>query len=213
MGDGEERFIAQDPRDLRGSLLRIDVDSGDPYAIPPDNPFVGVDNAREEIAHYGLRNPWRFSVDEELDLLIIADVGEAHWEELNVVPRGDVGHNFGWPIREGPDCLTEPECRSEGLTPPTAAISHEEDPVCALIGGLIYRGEAVPSLTGRYVFGDACVGLRTAVVDEAGAVHDLSPWLFQGKSGSPVSLGSGGNGEIYVVSLSPGRLFRIEADS
>jgi glucose/arabinose dehydrogenase len=215
VGDGAIPATAQSVADSRGSILRIDVDAAEPFAIPADNPFVGDPSAREEIYHIGLRNPWRFSIDEASGLLFIADVGGSLWEELNIVPYDDGGHNFGWPIREGPNCLSDPQCSSAGFTPPAWTFAHADEPVCALIGGVVYRGGGVPALFGRYVFADTCAGLRTAAFDASGAVSDISPWLFQDVVGPGmadlVSLGLGGDGEIYAVAVNTGELYRIEA--
>lgn len=215
VGDGGTLDNAQRLGDLRGSILRVDVDTGDPFGIPGDNPFLGDPAAHEEIYHYGLRNPWRFSIDEASGLLFIADVGANLWEEINVVPYDDGGHNFGWPIREGPDCLGDPQCPSDGLTPPVFAIAHAEDPVCAIIGGIVYRGTGVPALDGRYVFADACAGLRTASFDASGVLTDVSPWLLEDIVGPGmadlVSFGTGPDGEIYTVAVNTGELYRIEA--
>src|SRR5690606_24281755 len=104
VGDGMVPSMARRTTDLRGSILRIDVDAGQPYGVPADNPFVGDGTSMPEIYYYGLRNPWRFSIDAQSGLAFIADVGTNQYEEINVVPYDEGGHHFGWPIREGPDC-------------------------------------------------------------------------------------------------------------
>lgn len=216
VGDGLMPPLAQDRSDLRGSILRIDVDAEQPYGIPADNPFVDDDAARPEIYHYGLRNPWRFSVDADLRMAFIPDVGNNQYEELNVVALDDGGRNFGWPIMEGPGCAYTTECDATGLTPPTLSFPHTDvPPPCALIGGFIYRGDDVPTLSGRYVFADACAGLRTATFDANGAITELSDWMFAelpGRGGTGiVSVGRGGDGAVYLAAYALGEVYRIEA--
>jgi glucose/arabinose dehydrogenase len=112
---------AQDLSDWHGSILRIDIDGGEPYAIPPDNPFVGIANIKEEIYAYGFRNPWRFSFDRETGDLWVGDVGGEAWEEVDlVVPDG----NYGWKIMEGHHCVV-PDCDPTGFIPPVIDYSHE----------------------------------------------------------------------------------------
>ena len=113
MGDGgsggDPRNLAQDLTSLLGKMLRIDVDAGVPYAIPPDNPFVGDPNARDEIWAYGLRNPWRFSFDRVTGDLLIGDVGQGSWEEIDLQPSTSAGgENYGWRLMEGDTCFNPP---------------------------------------------------------------------------------------------------------
>lgn len=216
VGDGMVPSMARRTTDLRGSILRIDVDAGQPYGVPADNPFVGDGTSMPEIYYYGLRNPWRFSIDAQSGLAFIADVGTNQYEEINVVPYDESGHHFGWPIREGPDCAFSETCESDGLTPPSAYFSHSDVPrVCALIGGAVYRGDAVPALRDRYVFADACAGLRTAAFDAAGEISDLSEWMFAEVPGvgamDIVSVGQGGDGAVYLAMHARGEVYRIEA--
>ncbi len=146
---------AQDLNSLLGKILRIDVDSGDPYAIPHDNPFVGTEG-RDEIYAYGLRNPYRFSFDAKgTNALFAADVGQNRWEEVNIITKQG---NYGWNIREGNHCLQETEScahmgsMGESLIDPILEYSH--DAGLSVIGGYVYRGSAMPHLQGSYIFGD-----------------------------------------------------------
>lgn len=148
LGDGGKGYHAQDLNDLRGSILRVDINQGSPYAIPPDNPLVGT-GFREEIYAWGLRNPWRFSFDRETGELWAGDVGESRWEEVDHVNRGG---NYGWPGLEGALCRI-PNCDSTGMIPPVLAMEHPT--AIAVIGGYVYRGSQIPSLRGTYVFGDS----------------------------------------------------------
>jgi glucose/arabinose dehydrogenase len=142
---------AQDPAKLLGAILRVRPKLDGPgYDVPSDNPFVGHANVRPEKWVYGLRNPWRFSIDQPTGELWIGDVGNDRFEEINRIPSGQAGLNMGWYWFEGFD-----QRRSDaptGLTPPVHAYSHDEG--AAVIGGHVYRGDDLPGLRGAYVFGD-----------------------------------------------------------
>ena len=155
---GDPMGNAQSLSTLLGKLLRISPrpSKGEPYAIPPDNPFVGRDGARPEIWAYGLRNPWRFSFDTATGDLWIGDVGQNAWEEIDLEPAGsDGGSNFGWDRLEG----THP---FEGSPAPDSIAPVFEyahgDGSCSVTGGYVYRGERIPTLAGAYLFGDYCRG-------------------------------------------------------
>jgi glucose/arabinose dehydrogenase len=209
LGDGNIPTSAQDLGDLKGSIIRIDVDSETPYGIPQDNPFVGVEGARGEIVHSGLRNPWRFSIDAELGLLLVGDVGLNDWEEVNIAPTTMGGRNYGWPFFEGLICLSA-QCPTEGLTEPNLVYSHNVG--CSVIGGYIYRGVSVESLRGRYVFADHCSGLATATVAADGSVSDVSLGLFPGL-GLVSSMGVDARGELYLLFVDTGKAYRVEPAS
>jgi glucose/arabinose dehydrogenase len=160
LGDGGS---ARDPQGngqnlgtLLGSLLRIDVSGSEAgYAVPPDNPFVGVAGARGEIWAYGLRNPWRFSFDKATGDLWVGDVGQNTREEIDFVVKGG---NYGWNIMEGFDCLGGgSNCDQDGLLLPV--IDYENgDGDCSVTGGFVYRGSAIPALQGAFVYADYCSG-------------------------------------------------------
>ncbi|MDG6257453.1 MAG: PQQ-dependent sugar dehydrogenase [Methanomicrobiaceae archaeon] len=144
---------------LPGSILRIDVDGGEPYAVPADNPFAGG-GGRGEIYAYGFRNPYRISFDRGGEYgLIAADVGQRSWEEINLVIAGG---NYGWNIREGAHCVDPGTCpstgpRGEPLIDPVLEYPNTARPGgmgAAVIGGYVYRGTRVPALNGTYLFGD-----------------------------------------------------------
>ncbi|MGC9308360.1 MAG: PQQ-dependent sugar dehydrogenase [Thermoplasmatota archaeon] len=138
---------------LLGSVLRIDVDGAEPYEIPADNPFVGIEG-RDEIYAYGLRNPWKFSFDSETGQLFLADVGQDKWEEVDIIEKGG---NYGWRIMEGThmydeDLADELDIDIDSLELPIHDYSHEVGR--SITGGYVYRGNALPNLYGTYVFGD-----------------------------------------------------------
>jgi glucose/arabinose dehydrogenase len=195
---------------MLGKILRLDVDreeDGLPYAIPPDNPFVGNPEARPEIWAYGLRNPWRFSFDRKSGDLYIADVGMWMSEEINLQPAGDAGgQNYGWNIMEGNLCHSpgrDGVCTAEGLTPPIHEYHHGAE--CAIIGGYVYHGTEVADLNGWYVFGDLCSGRIMGLEGTADG------WTAYNLTKTPLQITSFGvdeSGEIYVTDLAGG-LYRV----
>lgn len=156
MGDGAyKRSPAQDFESPLGSVMRLDVNS-EPYAMPPDNPFVGQADIMPELWAKGLRNPWRISFDRATGDLYIADVGEASFEEINFQPAGSPGgENYGWKYYEGTNAFDGGD--EDGLTFPVVQYPHDNSN-CSITGGYVYRGNALPELSGKYVFGDYCSG-------------------------------------------------------
>ena len=228
---------AQDTAKLNGKILRLDVDGGDPYAVPPDNPFADGGGA-PEIYAYGFRNPWRLSWEPEGERrLLVSDVGYGRYEEVDVVERGG---NYGWRIREGAHCLDVEapliplaSCAPAGdngdpLIDPALEYTHAEIGL-AVVGGFVYRGTAIPALTGRYVFADFShewtsdppVGRGTLMAAEPAATGQPWPWreLVLGDGQTPnfiTGIGEDAAGELYVMvreELGPegttGRVLRI----
>lgn len=210
LGDGGS---ANDPHNngqnrstLLGSLLRIDVDGGDPYAIPPDNPFVGQTGVRGEIWAYGLRNPWRYSFDPEENRLYIADVGQGEWEEVHIEPSGVGGQNYGWKIMEGRHCFSpSSNCNQEGLTLPPYEYSHSEG--CSITGGYVYRGSRIPEIEGHYFFSDYCNGWLRSFRYQNGQVTDTHQWNTP-NVGNILSFGEDSARNLYLLSAS-GRVYRL----
>lgn len=210
MGDGgsagDPQNNGQDPTTLLGSLLRLDVDSGDDsgYAIPPDNPYVGSDSGRNEVWAFGLRNPWRFSFDRATGDLFIADVGQNMYEEVNVVPAGQPAPvNYGWNIVEGLHCFRSDPCDQEGLYLPAVEYSHPEGG-CSITGGYVYRGELFPTLTGNYFYGDFCTGMVWSYLPAEGEPH-----LVTEVQGNITSFGEDLAGEIYLLTQQ-GQVYQIQ---
>ncbi len=140
----------QDLTSWLGKILRIDVDRGDPYGIPEDNPFVGRQDARPEIWAYGLRNPWRFSFDRATGWLFCGDVGQNEYEEIDLIKKGG---NYGWRIMEGNHCFDPASgCNMRGLELPVDEYDH--DTGISICGGYMYRSLRHPGLHGHYIFGD-----------------------------------------------------------
>jgi glucose/arabinose dehydrogenase len=179
-----------------GKILRIDVDQGQPYAIPQDNPFVGQ-NAKPEIWAYGLRNPWRFSFDRDTDDLFIGDVGQDSWEEIDYLPAGSPGGmNFGWDYFEGKHKYSD-QAPPASFTwvAPVAEYSH--DLGCSITGGFIYRGSQLPAWRGVYLYGDYCSGNVWGLVHNAQGGWD-DAMLFN-DAANITSFGEDESGEIYLA--------------
>jgi glucose/arabinose dehydrogenase len=189
---------------LLGKLLRLDVDSGDPYGIPPDNPFANG-GGEPEIWAYGLRNPWRFSFDSRTDELWIADVGQGEFEEINRRPAAAGGLNYGWDQMEGPECYEGGECDPAGKIVPISGYDH--DLGCSVTGGYVYRGKDFPELRGGYVFGDYCSGFIWAIDATAGESTEPIELMSSGLSIS--SFGLDEAGELYLTDLAAGQQLRV----
>lgn len=222
---GDPLNHAQNLDNLFGKILRIDVDGGNPYSIPDDNPFVDVDGARPEIWAYGLRNPWRFSFDRLTGDLFIGDVGQDAWEEIDVLPAGSTaGVNFGWRIMEGNHCYNPPaDCQTEGLTRPVWEYSNDANYMrtlmgmsqsgvagCSVTGGYVYRGKSMPELGGAYFFSDYCSGNIWSFELSGGRATNfkdrtLEVNLAGGRFTTFVSsFGEDAAGELYVVDYNGG---------
>jgi glucose/arabinose dehydrogenase len=192
---------------LLGKILRIDPrrQDGRPHLVPPDNPFVGRAGARAEIWDYGLRNSWRFSFDRATGDLWIADVGQSTWEEIDFEPAGSGGgRNFGWNLMEGDHAYIGGRPQP-GLVRPVFEYSHRRGG-CAVTGGYVYRGRAIPALQGAYVFGDFCLGRLEALRLRDGRVFEH--WALGPAVPNLSSFGEDAQGELYAMSLS-GDVFRL----
>jgi glucose/arabinose dehydrogenase len=200
---------------LNGKLVRVDPHGASPgaYGIPPSNPFVSSGSDRPEIWSYGFRNPWRFSFDHLTGDLVIGDVGQVDWEEVDFAPASAElgrGVNWGWNTCEGSyaydrvhEVATSSPCSTSGATNPTFAYPHS-DPGgdvaygCAVIGGYVYRGNQIPELSGRYLYADLCTGeLRSAQLGSPPAGGDR-PESASGAI-SPSSFGEDSSCELYVT--------------
>ncbi|CAN5149308.1 PQQ-dependent sugar dehydrogenase [soil metagenome] len=194
---GDPQNNAQTLSTLLGKLLRIDVNSGSPYAIPPGNPFAGQAGARPEIWAYGLRNPWRTSFDRGSNLYFIADVGQNREEEINAVDRTAGGMNYGWRIMEASSCYNASSCDQTGLTLPIHTYSTSGGN-CAVTGGYVYRGSSIPEVAGLYFFTDHCTGGLRSLRVAGGAAQDVREWDV-GFTGRISSFGEDAAGELYLV--------------
>lgn len=209
MGDGgsagDPHGNAQSLQSLLGKLLRIDVNTGDPYSIPTDNPFASG-GGLPEIWALGLRNPWQFSFDSLTKDLFVADVGQDKWEEIDFLPAGfsALPANFGWNIKEGTHPYQDVANPPENLIDPIFEYSHSEG--CSIIGGGVYHGKDLPEFNGVYLYGDYCSGTIWGLLRlETGW---QSQALFQ--TGVRITaMGTDEQGEVYFVAQNGG-LFRLE---
>jgi glucose/arabinose dehydrogenase len=214
-GSGDPFDSAQRLDTLLGKILRIDVSRscGDlAYCVPADNPFVGVEGAREEIWIYGVRNPWRFSFDPADGSLWIGDVGQGRWEEINhLKPAEQPGANLGWSCREGLEVFDEAQCGTGAeLTDPVFTYSPHTGG-CAVIGGRVYRGEEFADLVGgTYIATDYCSSTVWALREDGEGGY------LQAEIGETptqvTAFGTTPEGEFYVVNDLPGGLHRVSFD-
>jgi glucose/arabinose dehydrogenase len=212
-GDGgqedDPRRTGQNLDTLLGKLLRIKPNTGSggsPYSIPPDNPFVNrPPGARPEIYSYGLRNPWRFSFDPVTGAISIGDVGQDNLEEVDYRRKGQAkGVNFGWSAFEGTDRFNQDQTAPNAV-PPIFEYSHDGG-ACSITGGYIVRDRSLPSLYGRYVYGDYCTG----------DLHSLIPGIPRAKDDRSLGLnvpslssfGEDNQDHVYATSLD-GPVYRL----
>ena len=205
--EGDPNHNGQNLGTLLSKILRINPAASGraAYTVPADNPFVGRAGARPETWMWGLRNPWRFSFDRETGALWIGDVGQNEYEEIDYAAAGEQGVNWGWSAREGFHAYRG--AASGAARDPLLETKHS-DGTCAIVGGYVYRGKAIPTLDGVYVFGDDCRPSLVGVVASGGKVSttsDLGPAVSQ-----LTSFGEDNAGEIYAIGRE-GTVYRIVA--
>lgn len=209
---GDPDGLGQDKATLLSKILRIDVNKGKPYAIPKSNPFAKkrMGFPREALA-WGLRDPRRASFDRARGDLWIGDIGEDRFEEVDRLAAGESRVNFGWSDMEGQRCHRLADCDPTAYTSPTHFYD-SVSPHCGIVGGYVYRGEAIPELTGVYLFSDFCSGFIWGI--DAEAVARGEPAVAHVLLDAPerfVSFGEDDTGELYLVALD-GNIYRIEAE-
>lgn len=214
LGDGghaNDPFKAgQDLGTLLGKIVRIDVNracGAKSYCVPSDNPFVGRAGARPEIWVYGLRNPWRFSIDRADNSLWIGDVGQGLVEEVNHIRPSQRGANLGWSCREGTPVFDPQQCRSGGrYTDPVFEYDHFNGN-CSVTGGVVYRGSRTPEARGTYIASDYCSTLAFAVRPRPAGGYESA--TIGNLPTQPTAFGTDVHGELYVLSDLPGWLNRV----
>ena len=211
---GDPGNRAQNPQELLGKMLRIDVSGATGYVVPPDNPFVG-EAPLDEIWALGLRNPWCFDFDAVTGDLYIADVGQEKYEEISIQPSASTGgENYGWRLMEAADCFNPAtNCNDGSLTLPVWSYDHNFG--CSISGGYVYRGTALPGLVGQYLFADFCsTRIWSIGWTPTGGIDNYTEWTdhltppggYRGIS----AFGEDGHGELYVLDLFAGIAYRIE---
>ena len=216
-GDGGElndpQNNGQKPNTYLGKILRLDVNNGDTYTIPEDNPFSQVFGYFPEIWSLGLRNPWRFSFDRLTGDLWISDVGQDEWEEVMFQPAEDTGgHNYGWSCREGTSDFNSLGCIDpDGFVNPSYQYPHSGNPDCSgsITGGYVYRGMANGDLFGKYIYTDFCTGNFTALTRDG--LNMTASDLGTFNAFDYISFSENSEGELFVISYFSGRIFRIES--
>ena len=213
MGDGgsanDPDNRAQRLTELLGKMLRIDVDHGSPYSIPPSNPYANTDNARGEVWASGLRNPWRFSFDRASGDLWIADVGQGSFEEIDYQPATSIGgENYGWRLMEGTHCFNpRSNCNPGTLVLPVIEYDHSEG-ACSVTGGYVYRGTRNRRLLAHYIYGDFCNG-RIWSASRNPLNGQVTSRLLVDAGFLISTFGEDVAGEIYVADYNGGMLYRL----
>ncbi len=207
----------QNLNSLLGKIIRIDVDGKPPYTIPADNPFVGKEGA-DEIYAYGLRNPWRFSIDKQTGRLFCGDVGQNKYEEVNIIEKGK---NYGWRLMEGYHSFNEDEMKTlpnKELVDPITEYDHNIG--SSVTGGYVYRGKQLKSFIGKYLFGD-WRGVLFSLEEQSDKTwkrQQLNVEYPKFKELNINSFGEDANGEIYILAQDldgpfqlTGKVFRLKA--
>ncbi len=195
---GDPPNNSQNKSRLLGKILRIDINKGSPYAIPPKNPFAKSGGAPEIFA-LGLRNPWRAAFDG--NKLYIGDVGQDRFEEVDVITTADAGANLGWRVMEANACFNPEDCDKTGFVQPVYSYDHSAG--CSVTGGFVYRGRALPGLAGRYFFSDFCSGDVLSFRLKSGLAKGFANSSGDlGSLGQVSGFGQDGMGELYILTIS-----------
>ncbi len=207
---GDPQNYSQNRQSLLGKMIRIDVNNGAPYAIPPNNPFINDPNTLNEIWAVGLRNPWKFSFDRLTGDMWTGDVGQNAWEEINVQAAGSAGgQNYGWRCYEGNNTYNTAGCQSApNYLAPVHTYANNFTNGCSVTGGFVYRGSLFPDLYGHYVYADYCSGRIWSLLPTGSGAYS-NRLLLQGAASNYVSFGENHQGELYLCALSSGTIFRI----
>lgn len=204
---GDPGNRSQNPLVYLGKMLRIDVDSGNPYSIPSSNPFYNEPGYLGEIWALGLRNPWRFSFDRLTGDLWIADVGQNAWEEIDFQPAASMGgDNYGWRCYEGDQPYNTSGCGpASGYTFPVHVYPHSDG--CSVTGGYVFRGDPSSTFYGRYFFADYCTDRIWTLSGSGGNWVREDFGQFPGNGFS--TFGEDASGQLYIAGLSSGTIYTV----
>lgn len=207
---GDPGNRSQNPKEFLGKMLRLDVDSGTPYAIPAGNPFAGSTDTLPEIWSLGLRNPWRISFDRMTGDLWIGDVGQDQWEEVDMEPAGSPGGlNYGWRCYEGFVPYNTSGCGpADSYYPPVFAYQNTNAIGCSITGGYVYRGSKHPDLYGKYIYTDYCTGIFWSLEPDGQGGWTNTQLANLGNQ-EYVAFGEDLDGELYVAGIGSGTIYRI----
>jgi len=208
---GDPNGNGQNRQRLLGKMIRIDVDNGDPYAIPPTNPYANSIDTLPEIWAFGVRNPWRFSFDRLTGDMWIGDVGQDAWEEIDFQPASSTGgENYGWRCYEGLAPYNTSGCGPQNqYIPPIHVYANTSSVGCSVTGGFVYRGSEFPDLYGYYVYADYCSGRIWTLRPNTQGGGWTNEFMMQGPSSQFSSFGEDQFGEIYLAGLGNGNIYRV----
>lgn len=217
-GDGgDPREYAENLTSYLGKILRLDIDNGDPYAIPEDNPYTVESGALPEIWAYGLRNPWRYSFDRETADLYIGDVGQRLFEEINFQAADSTGkENYGWNQLEGSSCFNKSKsnqplesCEKEGTILPILEYDHSQG--VSVTGGFVYRGTENPEWQGKYFYADFAMG--TIWIAERNEDGSWSSKIFSRSPFRISSFGEDESGELYLADFGGKAVYKLGSNN
>jgi glucose/arabinose dehydrogenase len=211
---GDPNKLAQNLTDLHGKMLRIDVNAGFPYAIPPTNPFASpTDGVPDELYALGLRNPWRWSFDRQTGDFWLGDVGQDGYEELNFTAAGITApQNYGWPCFEGTHAYNLTCSSITHHAPLLDYAGYNSGRDASITGGFVYRGRKHRGLIGWYIYADYSRGQYWTLKREPTGVFQTVQQTITTPT-NPVSFGEGPDGELYVISLPDGKFYKINVES
>jgi len=207
---GDPQNYSQNRQSYLGKMIRIDVNSGSPYSIPPTNPFVNDASTLNEIWAVGLRNPWKFSFDRLTGDMWIGDVGQNAWEEIDFQPAASTGgENYGWRCYEGNATYNTSGCQGAAAYKfPIHVYVNGFNSGCSVTGGFVYRGSEFPDLYGHYLYTDYCGGKIWSLTPDGNGGW-TNRQLLQGAANQYVSFGENQNGEMFLAAISAGTILRI----
>lgn len=207
---GDPQNYSQNRQSYLGKMIRIDVNSGSPYAIPPTNPFLNDPSTLDEIWAVGLRNPWKFSFDRLTGDMWIGDVGQNAWEEIDFQPAASTGgENYGWRCYEGNAAYNTSGCQpASAYKFPIHVYVNGFNSGCSVTGGFVYRGSEFPDLYGHYLYTDYCAGKIWSLTPDGNGGW-TNRQLLQGAANQYVSFGENQNGELFLAAIGAGNILRV----